>query len=465
MIRFIYIFILLFFLIIENSHILAQEKTEPSKNKEKESTRENESIAKRLARALKEKKEFIQENGDLAIEKVVIRGNKKTKIEVVSQWINSKPGDRLSNFKAKRLIENLMGLFIFSDVNILYKRNENKVQIEISVDENWSIYPVPVFYAVGGTILGGVFITETNLLGYNNGLWGGGIISNRGWQYLVGFVNLNIGYTNFFGKIRSAGGSIYTENENTKGELLQAFQQLRFDVLYIFGYTFLDVFTTALTGGYFYVRIPSKDNIDSPEKRIIDPPIGGDIYVQGIKLIFNNYSNHFYYDKGFRSSLELQRGFALTDRGNSFYNIESQNKYNLETFLDHTLSLGLYWAYSILPAFREHRLGGTEGTTVLPSFLIPADIYLTLTAIYQIPLFAFSWGTFTFVTLFEYGIFKRNDDPLTQFYGPGIGIRFYIRRVTIPAVGADMSYELHEQDIDPVRKIRYSVYVGFRPAR
>ena len=367
-------------------------------------------------------------------------------------------------------MEDLFNLKILSNIDITYQTTpetiEKAVIVTIQVKEKWTIYPVPIFYAFGGTTLGGLFVTDSNLFGYNNGATIGGIYSNRGWQYITGFISPYLFTSNFFFEIRSTGGSIYTENKDVRNNLYQAFQQERYDFIYTFGYTLGRLFSIANTGGFFFSEVPADENIHTNEKPIIDPPEkGANVFYQGIKFFFNNRLNRFYYDKGLRSSLEFKKGFDLDKNNSNFYSIDSQNRYTWESFYNHTTSVALYWSYSNLPVTLEHRLGGNEASRTLPSLFVPADRYANLALLYQIPILQFGFGTFTFLSFFEGGLFARNSDDITYYYGPGIGIRFYLRYITIPALGVDIAYELNTDGLKPQDRIRFSIAIGFRPAR
>ena len=430
-------------------------------------------IAQKIRGVKNEKSEFLKKNGDLRIRQIILKGNKRTKTHVLSQWFANNEGKKLSELDIEKVMEDLFKLKILASIDVEYKvvprnireKTEKGVDIHIRVGEKWTLYPIPIFYAFQGTILGGLFIVESNLLGYNYGATAGGIYSNRGWQYIVGFASPYILTTDFFGEIRSAGGSIYTENKDARGTLHQAFQQQRYDILYTFGYTFWKIFSVANTGGVFLSDVPNDKNIHTDKKPILNVPGSANILYLGIKFFFNDRLNRFYYDKGLRSTLEFKKGFNLDKNRYNVYSIESQNKYTHESFYDHTVSLALYWAYSNFPETIEHRLGGNEASRTLPSLFIPADRYINLSLLYQIPIYEFKYGTFTLLNFFEGGLFNRNKEPLTYYYGPGLGIRFYFKYITIPAFGVDIAYELNAKDLKPKDRIRFSVAVGFRPTR
>ncbi len=425
-------------------------------------------IALKIKSAQQQKQKFLQQHGDKKISSIQIKNNKKTNLTVIKRWLKNQPGNLLSQFNVTDLLENAYKSNLVSNVTILYQRDKGKgVIIHIVLKEKWSLYVFPIFYYLQDTILGGAFLVESNFLGYDIGVTMGGIGSNRGWQYLTGLIVPYFGATNFFGEIRHSAGSIYTENKNVQSELLQAFQQLRADLLYTLGYNLTQNFSIGHTFNFLLTDINPENNIDSPNKRIINIPNSTLLINIGIKLVYNNLRSRLYYNKGIRSSFEFKQGFNLRQEATDYfiYQILSENRYTLETFLDHTFSVASYLAYSNLPESVEHRLGGLEGSRTLPPILISADTYANLAIIYQVPIYNFKYGVFTLIGLFEGGFFMRNQDLLTPYYGPGFGFRFYFKYVTIPALGVDIAYELHTQGASAIDKLRISVAIGFRPNR
>lgn len=397
----------------------------------------------------------------MKIGQIRLEGLNKTEPEVIRQWVLTKPGDYLRDYDPVFTMEQLLNLRIFSRIELRLVENPSSsagnnptVDVVIQVKEKWSLFPVPFFYQTNDTKIGGLLLVDSNVGGYNKGATVGGVVSNRGWQYITGYVDPNIGYTPWFGQIRSTGGSIFTENARPDGEVFQSYQQERFDILYQTGYTLDHVFSPTWTGGIYKVDIPVAQNNDK-----LNPPPPATAFYQGIKFIFNNTLNRNYYDAGLRSSLEYQRGFGLAGTNAGFHNFKTENRYTFESIYHQTVSFGLYGGWSNLPQVLEHRLGGLEGSRPLPFALVSADNYFNTGLDYQIPLFQLTWGTVTTVQFVEYGFYNRNEEPTTHFWGPGMGFRFYLKDLTIPAVGIDAGYEV------VTGALNFSFYIGFKPTR
>lgn len=398
--------------------------------------------------------DFLTLHGDRPIDVITIEGLHRTKPAVVREWVTVHEGDRLSRFDAHTTWENLSRLGIFSHVDIGFvPLASGGVEIRITVAEKWSLYPVPMLIYWNDTQIAGLVLAESNAFGYNKGWALGGIYSNRGWYTIASYVDPNIAFSNFYGKLSVLVGSGLLENQTPDGRTFQSFDLDRYDVQYSIGYTIAGKFSPTLTGAF---RSADVGTIHVPA---MEAPVAGSVVSQGIKLIYNDRRARLYYDKGLRSSIEYQHAFSVGKNDLSFDNLITETSYTTETIFDHTLQLGLYWARSQLPLVFEHRLGGLEGTRTLPAGLVPADRYLSATAIYQIPFWKGSWGTATVLGLIEGGRYKQDGRPGVPYWGPGGGLSIYLAKVTTPTIGVDVAYEMM------TGTPTFSLAIGFRPTR
>lgn len=415
-------------------------------------------------------KKFMQQYGDVEIASIEINGLERTDIRIVHQFLTASAGDKLSEFNEGHLKEDLARQLIFSmiDVCVLPYNPESsedetadpgqykveQAKIIINLEEKWSLYPVPVLVYYEDTSMAGVYLVESNAWGKNIGWVMGGVMSNRGWQYLLGVVDPNVNYTDTYLQMQMSGGDVFVENATPDGEVYQQYAVNRHDFLFSVGYTFSRHFTPIITGGYRTVRVPADRN-----KNYTNVPESADLAAGGLKMIYSTLQNKFYYLQGFRSSLEYKKGFGLGQYGVETYNWISQIAWHDEGFADHSYMAAVYMAYSDYPEVFHHRLGGLEATRTLPAFLVPADNYVSSTFVYQIPVYQSSWGTVTTVQFLEYGFYNTDDNDLIYYWGPGAGFRFYLKDITIPAFGVDIAYEVN------TRAYNISLAIGYRPTR
>jgi hypothetical protein len=96
----------------------------------------------------------IYANDSLVIEEIIIsnikiKGNKKTKKEIILRELDFKVGEKISINKLKVKIydakENLTNLNLFNFIEFEYKEIENNVSIQVKLTERWYVWPYPIF--------------------------------------------------------------------------------------------------------------------------------------------------------------------------------------------------------------------------------------------------------------------------------------------------------------------------------
>ncbi len=404
--------------------------------------------------AAKTQSDFIAAHGDSPVAGVRIEGLHKTRPGVVNQWLTCTAGRPLSTCDLRQIVERLYRLAIFSTVDVSLEEDRGGVEIAFRFEEKWTLYPVPMLWYSPGTQLAGLVLVEANLLGYNKGLAVGGAYSNRGWYTLAGYNDPNIAYTNLWGSVHAFFGSGLVENDAPGGSIEQSFDMTRLDLEYALGWTLWDRVSPAWTGAL------RAADIGDVHVRGDDPPVDATVAIQGFHIIYSDKRYRDLYDEGLRLSAEVQHAFPLR-RGTLAYD---------DTILDakwaHPAPFGgsfdvrAHAFLGALPVAFEERLGGLDGSRTLPGGgLVAADRYASLSLLYQIPFLTYGPGTAAGVVFGEAGRYARNREAAVNYGGPGVGLRLYLKRVAIPAVGVDVGYEVGTE------RFNFSVVVGYRPVR
>lgn len=397
---------------------------------------------------------FIAQHGDLPIAAIRLEGLRRTHPVVIDQFLHAGPGDLLSSLNVVDLYERLYGLAIFSSVAIELVPTDDTVTIVIRIEEKWTLYPVPLIWLFEGTEVVGLVLAEANAFGYNKGLAFGGVYSNRGWYTIAAYVDPNIAFSSFWGNLEGFAGSGFVENDAPDGHIAQSFDLTRVDVQYAVGYTLWDRLSPTLTGAFRWGKV-EKVHVPGAE-----PPSGVMFVDQGLKLIYSNRKYRFYYDEGVRLSAEVQHGFPVDGKSPAFNGVIVDGSVETHVLGESSVAASFHATVADFPVVFEDRLGGLDGSRTLPGGgVIAADRYLSGTIAYQLPLATAGFGTLTGLVFAEAGAYARNDEPVTSYGGPGTGLRFYLRNISVPAVGVDVGYELNSQ------RVSFSVVIGYRPSR
>jgi outer membrane protein assembly factor BamA len=99
---------------------------------------------------------------------ITIEGLKRTKATVIQSAIPFEIGDTISLQDCDVIAEQLERTNLFSQVTVSLHPLPTGTEAELSLylEEKWTLIPVPYFASDGSKIRGGLFLIESNLLGY-----------------------------------------------------------------------------------------------------------------------------------------------------------------------------------------------------------------------------------------------------------------------------------------------------------
>lgn len=383
------------------------------------------------------------------VRQVRIEGLRRTRPAVVEQWVRVRPGDPLGSVDARGLREDLLRLGVFREVRVDVRDRD----VVVTIDEKWTLYPIPTLVYWKDTQIAGLVLAESNAFGLNKGWALGGVYTNRGWYVLGAYVDPNIAFGPGYGRLGLYYGDGQLQNTRPGGAMIEALELARFDGQWSLGYTVLPGFSPTWTGAVRWAR-PGAVEV-APER----PFAGGAVLSQGLDLVYSTRRPRGYFDDGLRFTLEYQHGFSLGAEGLSFDKLTSDNRLGVTVVGDHSAHFGLFAAASTLPPAFELRLGGLDGSRTLPASRVAADTYVTAYGAYELPLLRHRRGILTFLALLEGGVYARDREPVIAYGGPGGGVRAYLHDVAIPAFGADVAWDAVS------RSLHVSVAIGYRPTR
>jgi hypothetical protein len=394
------------------------------------------------------KNEFIINNGDLIIREFIIRGAKKTRPSLILNQTDTKPGQPLSTFNSHEFVNRLKKKNIFSDIEINYINSSGSAVIEIVLTEKWTIIPIPMFSSNSRNTAYGLYILESNLMGYGKTLFTGGTWSNSGWSGILGYIDPSLLSTNARLNLFLIYKNFIYQNGDLEGNLLREYRSVEQKARMDLGYGFRNRYFFYISGGYESSSVDKKyeENLNIPEEQ--------KNYKAGLLFNINRLKYYEYLFYG----LAMQSGFyehIPADKDYDRYMIwEFKMNWSFKVFSFHRLSFIASGSYGDTPVIARERIGGRDGFRTIPADIITSDKYASGTVSYELPFLRYRWGTVTLLTFWEQGIFKNNDDSKT-FYGPGAGILFYMKRLAIPALGFNYARNLKTETNE------FSVSAGF----
>lgn len=382
------------------------------------------------------------------LHRILFSGLTRTHENVVRQFIAVKPGEPITAADAEELRTQILRLRIFSEARVeLLERDSAEpcralCDLHITVREKWSLYPVPVYVRYRDTEIGGAFAVESNFLGQNKGLAVGALASNRGWQALAGFTDPHIAYSRFTTTFRYLTGKVFIEDATPAGVVTESYTMMRHDFQSATGYQWLSGFFVGVLAGYRSAVMT--DNAPLAPSSVMNI---------GARLRFSNVTPEGFFQSGYETTLDLERGNVFT--GEKLHVISSASAMHVRISRSHFLSVLGSFQYSAYPRQLEQRLGGWQGTRTLPALLIPADRFAVSAVNYQVALFTFPWATFAALAFVDAGSAAHDRESPIYFWGPGAGVRMYLTEITVPALGVDAARDMLSQ------QVQISFFVGY----
>lgn len=378
---------------------------------------------------------FIKENGDLIIKGLTIAGLEKTRSGVVINESEINEGDSLSSFDPHRFINRLKKKNLFTDISISYKKDSEEVLIELTLHEKWTIIPLPMFYSNGNTTTYGIFIIESNLLGYGKSLFTGFTYSEKSKSAMLGYVDPSINWTNAAGSLFLIYKDSIIQNGTMDEKIFQEYKLSQTTVRIDGGYSFSNSFKFLLSGGY------QNGILDYDYSGSINPPESQKFYLAGgvIKFDFISYYEYFFF--GLKGEIHGYTHIPV-DNEKQYNTIDYKIDYSHKIFNYHRITLFSSGAAGNKPDVLEERISGRTGTRTLPADIISADNYANYSIVYEYPFARFNKGAITLLGFWEQGVYNKDHSSYNSYYGPGGGILFYLKRVAFPAVGFNYAKNL-----------------------
>lgn len=391
---------------------------------------------------------FIAANGDLPVKQLIILGLKKTKENVILQEYHISDGDKLSGFDPHHFINRLKKKNIFTDLEITYIREPESVTIELSLNERWTIIPIPMYYSNGKTTTYGLFILESNFSGYGKTVFTGGTYSENTQSAIFGYVDPAILGSDFIGNLFFLYKNSIDQNGTIEKDIYSEYKSKQETARIDAGYEFMKAVRVYLSGGY------TAGIVDYEYSDSLNPPETSKYYIGGTVIKYNFLKYYEYLHYGLKGELKVYAHIPLEDR-KEYNTVDFKIDYTEKFFNFHQLTLYSSGSAGNKPSVLEDRISGKTGTRTLPADIIAADNYINYSIVYEYPFLRFSWGAVTLSGLWEQGVYNQDDSPYYSYYGPGCGASLYLKRIAFPAMGFNYAWNLKTGNNE------FSINVGY----
>ena len=147
---------------------------------------------------------------------IQIQGLRRTKPEVLLEILEKFKGMDSSAFDKKKLEEALEKTQLFS----LTDAEVSGSTLHITVDEKFSLLPIPFAYLSSDSWGGGLVVLDNNAFGIMDQAAVGGFITSTGWRVLAGYSHTQKAHSPFGWNVSVNGGKSRTRVREDDGDLL-----------------------------------------------------------------------------------------------------------------------------------------------------------------------------------------------------------------------------------------------------
>ena len=376
---------------------------------------------------------------ELKLTNISVNGLSRTKMSTVLNITGLETGMKVDENTADKVRQKLLEPGIFrNDISVFLTEKENEAaEIDITLYDRWTFIPLPVGFVSNDSWLAGAVVIESNLLGLNQALVAGTFISGESIQGFGAWSIPNFNESNNSFGISASYNFSLEEYLDVSGEnTLASFDKSEFSTRIRTGNAFLSILNYEFSTGFEWLK---RENTQD---------------------IFNNFNNNqWFWQNSFSLDWDNLYYMSFFNRG---WSIDLKNTLHTafqDTRTEPEVAFSLSRNFVLLDRHllkakidsgwqRSKReipilIGGSEGSRALPTGNIAVSNYASGIISVEPVVLKFSWGIFTTPVYYEAGLFTPHmEDERILWHGPGIGFRFYVDKVAIPALGADFTWDL-----------------------
>ena len=380
---------------------------------------------------------FSQDNNTSTITAIEITGLRRTKPHIAEYPLQKFIGMDSSNLRQVEVEAAVIGTAVLDFIDMeLIERNDGMV-LHVTVHDKWAIIPFPYFAANSSGINLGLFLMDSNAFGIRDTAVLGGMYMGSGWMATAMYRHTP-GHSGVPGWNATLSYSSMTNEDQNRDEIMQRLYGVnRFNASFGLYMPFAQVLSASMGVSYSYISIHNNNsnNINAPAS---NAQIIG--LSPGISLRLNSWDGFFMSQSGL--SFQYAYNHALT--GSSFHQAQIRAFYEQSLIPGFRVLLrsSLSWKSTEDPLFED---GPQRAQVAILPNRFSALHYAGFTAGLEKYIFRMRWGTLSALaswqTVFSYG-------PIggSQFdHGPSGGLRFYLSRLAMPAIGAGVAYNMNTQ--------------------
>jgi outer membrane protein assembly factor BamA len=364
--------------------------------------------------------------GDIA---VTVAGATRTKERFVESLAEKclKKGDYRSweTIDAGALSQCISNSRLFRSVDVAV----GAAKLKVTVDERWTLIPVPYVYSSSDKRAAGLFIFESNLLGYGKTVAAGGSVATEGNSFSLMFSDPAVNFSDHTLSVMAFRSNAELNSYVTR-DIHDGFNKNETGVYLSTGYRVTPSLELSLSLGYTDRSYSQLDSFPTPvDYRATS--VGG-------RVSYHNADYKLFYNDGLSGSITWLSQVHRSDGKETLSQATVSIQRDINLFSSHALQLGLHGGIQSDNGNRGDvtmygRARGFRG--IEPNGLWTRRI-IAVSTDYQIPVAKTGQGTLTVAPFVDYGDYKPFvEGSGSNYTAYGIGAYYFINLINLPGIG------------------------------
>jgi len=371
--------------------------------------------------------------GDVSVS---VEGNKRSKQQLIESLVEKcleksrfQSWDVVDAASLKQCITNSK---LFSEVAVEVKQPE----IHVSIKERWTLIPVPMAYATNGKRSVGVFVFDSNLLGYGKTVGVGGAASTDGNTVSLFYLDPSVNFSDYTLRMFAMASSTEFDAYD-QTTIIYGFNKREERFSFSPGYKITPSLEMSLSFNYADKHYSQLDQYTVPEDYWA--------WNAGARISYSDTDYKLFYNNGLSGQIEWSDQMQRSDSGRRISTTTARIEWDILVFDKHALQFGLNAAnQSDATAGDVSMFGRTRGYRgIQPNGLWTSEI-VAGSVDYQIPVAKMKHGTITVAPFADYGAYKPFFPGTGSNYTAyGIGAYYFVNIINLPGIGLQAGVNEH----------------------
>jgi outer membrane protein assembly factor BamA len=364
--------------------------------------------------------------GDIA---VTVAGATRTKERFVESLVEEclKKGNyrNWETVNAGALSQCINNSRLFRSVDVVV----GAAEIKVTIDERWTLIPVPYVYSSNDKRSAGLFLFESNLFGYGKTVAVGGSVATEGNSFSLMYSDPAVNFSNHTLSVMAFRSNAELDSYVMK-DIHDGFNKNETGVFLSTGYKVTPSLELSLSLGYADRSYTQLDSFTTPE----------DYHATSVRgrVSYHNADYKLFYNDGLSGSITWLSQVHRSDGKEKLSQATASIQRDITLFSSHALQVGMHGSIQSDNGNRGDvamygRARGYRG--IEPNGLWTRRI-IAVSADYQIPVAKTGQGTFTVAPFVDYGDYKPFvEGSGSNYTAYGIGAYYFVNLINLPGIG------------------------------